>query len=96
MSFSCQELSQAQTSICLSRIVDTIQSVSNNRSNISLENVKLVVSLGGDGVYILAGAFVYADDLKLLTPTVHALDILTNIYIEYAAKYDILFNGKKV
>ncbi len=45
------------------------------------------------GVY--SGAFGYVDDLKLLTPTVQALHILTNICIEYAAKYDILSNGKK-
>ncbi len=45
------------------------------------------------GVY--SRAFGYADDLKLLTPTVQALHILTDICIEYAAKYDILFNGKK-
>ncbi len=45
------------------------------------------------GVY--SGAFGYADELKLLTHTVQALHILTNICIEYAAKYDILFNGKK-
>ncbi len=40
------------------------------------------------------GPFGYADDLKLLTPTVQALHMLTNIFIEYAAKYDILFNGE--
>ncbi len=44
---------------------------------------------------LIIGAFGYADDLKLLTPTVQALHILTNICFEYAAKYDILFNGKK-
>ena len=45
------------------------------------------------GVY--AGAFGYADDLKLLTPTVQALHILTGICVRYATKYDIMFNGKK-
>ncbi len=44
------------------------------------------------GVY--SGTFGNADALKLLTPTVQALHILTYICIEYAAKYDILFNGK--
>ncbi len=39
------------------------------------------------GVY--SGAFGYANDLKLLTPTVQAFHILTNICIEYAAKYDM-------
>ncbi len=45
------------------------------------------------GVY--SGVFGYVDYLKLLTPTVQALYILTNICIEYAAKYNILFNRKK-
>ncbi len=45
------------------------------------------------GVY--SGAFGYVDDLKLFTPTVQALHILCIICIEYAAKYDILFNGRK-
>ncbi len=44
---------------------------------------------------VFAGGFSYADDLKLLTPGVHALRILANIYEKYAAKYDITFNGKK-
>ncbi len=35
------------------------------------------------------------DDLKLLTPSVHALRILANICENYTAKYDITFNGKK-
>ncbi len=47
----------------------------------------------GGGVY--SGPFGCADDLKLLTPIVQGLHTLTNICIEYAAKYDILFNGKK-
>ncbi len=41
------------------------------------------------------GWFGHADDLKLLTPSVHTLRILANICEKYAAKYDITFNGKK-
>ncbi len=44
---------------------------------------------------ITISGFGYADDLKLLTPSVHALRILANICEKYAAKYDITFNGKK-
>ncbi len=44
---------------------------------------------------VFAGVFGYADDLKLLTPSVHALKILANICEKYAAKYDITFNRKK-
>ncbi len=43
---------------------------------------------------MFAVGFGYADDLKLLTPSVHALRILANI-CEYAAKYNVTFNGKK-
>ncbi len=44
------------------------------------------------GCYIggaFAGGFGYADDLKLLTPSVHALRILANICEKYAAKYEV-------
>ncbi len=44
---------------------------------------------------VFAGVFGYADDLKLLTPSVHEVRILSNICEKYAAKYDITFNGKK-
>ncbi len=47
----------------------------------------------GGGVY--SGVLGYANGLKLLTPTVKALHILTNTCIKYADKYDILFNVKK-
>ena len=44
---------------------------------------------------VYAGAFGYADDLKLLTPSVCAFKILTDVCIKYAEQYDISFNGKK-
>ncbi len=44
---------------------------------------------------VFAGEFGYADDLKLLTPIVHALRILANTCETYATKYDITVNGKK-
>ncbi len=37
----------------------------------------------------------YADDLKLLTPSVKALKILATISEQYANKFDVLFNGNK-
>ncbi len=43
---------------------------------------------------MFAGGFGYVNDLKLFTPSVHALRILANIYEKYAATYDITFNGK--
>ncbi len=45
------------------------------------------------GVY--AGAFAYADDLTLLSPSVHALRMMTDICNDYAAEYDVKFNAKK-
>ena len=44
------------------------------------------------GVY--AGIFMFADDLKLLAPSVRALHIMLNICLDYAARFDVLFNDK--
>ncbi|CAL4101184.1 unnamed protein product, partial [Meganyctiphanes norvegica] len=44
------------------------------------------------GVY--AGIFIYADDLKLLAPSVYALRVMLAICQNYAAKYDVKFNDK--
>ena len=43
---------------------------------------------------VYAGVFMFADDLKLLAPSVHALNIMLNICINYAARFDVLFNDK--
>ncbi len=44
---------------------------------------------------VFAGATGYADDLKLLTPSVNALKIIATIFKQCAKKFDVLFNGKK-
>ncbi len=52
----------------------------------------------GYGCYmsgVFAGAFSYADDLKLLTPSVYALHQMAHICGNYAKRYDIIFNAKK-
>ncbi len=52
----------------------------------------------GYGCYVggvFAGAFGYADDLKLLTPSVYALHQMAHISGNYAKRYDITFNAKK-
>ena len=43
---------------------------------------------------IFVGAFMYADDLKLLAPSIYALNVLLDICIKFARKYDVLFNDK--
>ena len=43
---------------------------------------------------VYAGVFMFADDLKLLAPSVHALNIMLNICINYAARFDVQFNDK--
>ncbi len=51
----------------------------------------------GVGCYmggVFAGATRYADDLKLLTPSMKALKILATLCEQYAKKIDVLFNGK--
>ena len=41
---------------------------------------------------VYAGIFMFADDLKLLAPSVQALNIMLNICMSYAARFDVLFN----
>ncbi len=52
----------------------------------------------GIGCYmdvVFIGASGYADDLKLLTPSIKALKILARICEQYSDKFHVLFNGKK-
>ncbi len=51
--------------------------------------------LGVTWVEYFACTIGYADDLKLLTQSVNALNILIDICKNYAAKYDVMFNAKK-
>ncbi len=44
---------------------------------------------------VFAVAFDYADDIKLLTPSVYALHQMAHICEKYAKIYDITFNAKK-
>ena len=44
---------------------------------------------------VYAGAFGYADDIKLLAPSVAALKSMITICENYARRFNILFNGKK-
>ena len=43
---------------------------------------------------VYAGIFLFADDIKLLAPSVQALYIMLNICLSYAARFDVLFNDK--
>ncbi len=45
--------------------------------------------------WVIAGGFGYVNDLKLLTPSLHAWRILAHICEKYAAKYNITFNRNK-
>ena len=56
-----------------------------------LANSEVGCYMGG----VFAGGFGYADDLKLLTPSVQGLRIMADICEKYADKYNIMFNGKK-
>ena len=58
---------------------------------IELEKSNVGCYMGG----VFSGAFGYADDLKLLTPSVYAMRKMAEICEIYAAKYDVIFNGKK-
>ena len=41
------------------------------------------------------GALAYADDITLLAPCKSALSIMFDVCEQYAAEFDILFNGSK-
>ena len=41
------------------------------------------------------GALAYADDITLLAPCKFALSIIIDVCEQYAAEFDILFNGSK-
>ncbi len=56
-----------------------------------LANSRYGCYMGG----VFAGAFGYADDHKLLTPSVYALYQMAHICENYAKRYDITFNAKK-
>ena len=42
-----------------------------------------------------AGAFAYADDITLISPSMTGLRKMSSICEQYASEYDILFNGSK-
>ncbi len=56
-----------------------------------LANNGLGCCMGG----MFAGAFGYADDLKLLTPSIWALHQMAHMCERYAQKFDVIFNSKK-
>ena len=42
------------------------------------------------------GALAYADNITLLAPCKSALSIMIDVCVQYAAEFDILFNGSKI
>ncbi len=53
----------------------------------------------GGGCYmgsVFASAFRYADDLKLLTPTIRSMSKMVIICQQYASRYDVMFNANKL
>ncbi len=44
---------------------------------------------------VFAGAFGYADDLKLLTPTIRAMSKMVIICEQYSTRYDVMVKAKK-
>ncbi len=57
---------------------------------IELENSGVGCYMGS----VFAGAFGYADHLKLLTPTIKAMSKMVIICEQYATRYDVMFNAK--
>ena len=58
----------------------------------------LLLSLKKNGCHVgseLCGAFGYADDIILLSPSVNGLKTMLNCCSEFASKYDVIFNPSK-
>ncbi len=60
-----------------------------------IDGLLTALANNGYGCGLFAGAFGYADDLKLLTLSVYALHQMAHICVNYAKRYDITFNAKK-
>ena len=63
-----------------------------------MDNLLNELTNSGYGCYmggVFAGAFAYADDLKMLTPSVWAVHQMAHICENYAQRYDVTFNAKK-
>ena len=43
---------------------------------------------------VFAGEFVFADDIKLLAPSIEALNIMLEICVKYAKRFYVCFNDK--
>ncbi len=41
------------------------------------------------------GGMVYADDIKLLCPSLNGMQQMVDMYVDYADEYNIIFNGSK-
>ena len=57
-----------------------------------------VVSEAGVGCHMghmFVGALAYADDIVLISPTVHGMRSMLNTCDEYAKDFDVVFNGSK-
>ena len=64
---------------------------------IYMDNLITELKLSHVGCYmggVFVGVFVYADDIKLLAPSFHALNVMLDICVKYAERFDVMFNDK--
>ena len=62
-----------------------------------MDNLITELKLSHVGCYmgsVFAGVFVFADDIKLLAPSIEALNIRLEICVKYAKRFDVCFNDK--
>ena len=65
---------------------------------IYVDDLLNTLRLNGNGCHVntmFCGAFAYADDIVLLSPTVYGLNNMANICQVYGKEYDIMFNPNK-
>jgi len=45
--------------------------------------------------YMFVGALAYADDIVLISPTMHGVRLMLRMCDEYASDFDVVFNASK-
>ena len=63
-----------------------------------IDNLLIKLKQSGYGCHVdnvIMGALSYADDITLLSPSLHGLNRMLGICAKFADNFDITFNGKK-
>ena len=87
MNFFCKQWGKARG--CLSPILFSLY-----LDTLLVELRDLGIGCHMNGVF--TGAFIYDDDITIISPSCYALNSMLNVCEEYALSHDILFNSLKM